>query len=65
MPVDKKYLKALGWSIYHDRLAGMYRGIRNGAATDNDVTVYCQTEAEAWEEIEGNQNEENAKTGYS
>ena len=38
-----------GWTLYHDRMAGMYRCIRNEAATDNDVTVYCQTAKDAWQ----------------
>ena len=63
MSLTRKFLRGNGWSVIYDRLAGMYRGIRNNAATDNDVTVYCQSENEAWDEVERIVKDEAEETG--
>ena len=45
-------LEALGtgWRIEYHRFGG-WRGVRNAAETDADVTVYCETKEDALEEI--------------
>lgn len=46
--IEKK-ARALGWSVVYHTFAG-WRCVRNEAATDDDVTDYCETESDAWDE---------------
>lgn len=40
------------WEIIYHRFAG-WRGIKNNAATDDDVTVYCETAGDVIHELQG------------
>lgn len=47
--MQKRIAMEAGWNVEYHRFGG-WRAIRNDAKTDDDVTVYCETENEAWVE---------------
>lgn len=47
MSLIRKY-RNLGWDVVYNHSTGQWRGVRNNAATDDDVTGYYQTRLEAW-----------------